>query len=50
MYDQLTELLTNYGKIDILWTDFSYPGKDRDPRYAHAADLPGKARRCCFGF
>lgn len=24
MRDQLTELLTNYGKIDILWTDYSY--------------------------
>ena len=24
MRDQLTELLTNYGKIDILWLDFSY--------------------------
>lgn len=26
MKDQLTELLTKYGKIDILWMDFSYPG------------------------
>ncbi len=25
MRDQVTELLTNYGKIDILWFDFSYP-------------------------
>lgn len=25
--NQITELLTNYGKIDILWLDFSYPGK-----------------------
>lgn len=25
MYNQLTELMTNYGKIDILWLDFSYP-------------------------
>ena len=25
MRDQVTELLTNYGKIDILWLDFSYP-------------------------
>lgn len=24
--DQVTELLTRYGKIDILWMDFSYPG------------------------
>ena len=26
MRDQVTELLTNYGKIDILWFDFSYSG------------------------
>ena len=25
MRDQVTELLTNYGEIDILWFDFSYP-------------------------
>ena len=25
MRSQVTELLTNYGKIDILWFDFSYP-------------------------
>lgn len=38
MRDQVTELLTNYGHIDILWFDFSYPnlvvnglkGKGRD--------------------
>lgn len=28
MRDQVTELLTDYGKIDILWFDFSYPGED----------------------
>ena len=28
MRNQITELLTNYGKIDILWLDFSYPGKN----------------------
>ncbi|MGM9476061.1 alpha-L-fucosidase [Pedobacter sp. GSP4] len=28
MYNQVTELLTKYGKIDILWADFSYPGKN----------------------
>ena len=40
MRDQVTELLTNYGQIDILWFDFSYPT-------ASAADLPwmkGKGR------
>jgi len=26
--NQVRELLTNYGKIDVLWLDFSYPGKD----------------------
>lgn len=28
MKDQITELMTNYGKIDIVWYDFSYPGKN----------------------
>ena len=28
MRDQVRELLTGYGKIDILWLDFSYPGSD----------------------
>ncbi|MBQ8393300.1 MAG: alpha-L-fucosidase [Clostridia bacterium] len=28
MRNQVTELLTNYGKIDILWFDFSYTNKD----------------------
>lgn len=27
MHNQVKELLTNYGQIDILWLDFSYPGK-----------------------
>ena len=27
MHGQVRELCGNYGKIDILWTDFSYPGK-----------------------
>lgn len=27
LFNQVTELLTNYGKIDIMWFDFSYPGK-----------------------
>ncbi len=25
--DQVRELLTNYGKIDVIWLDFSFPGK-----------------------
>lgn len=28
MKDQITELLTNYGEIDYLWFDFSYPSRD----------------------
>ncbi|MDT8390599.1 MAG: alpha-L-fucosidase [Lentisphaeria bacterium] len=28
MRDQVRELLTKFGKIDILWFDFSYPGED----------------------
>ena len=28
MRNQVTELLTNYGKIDILWFDFSYPNAE----------------------
>ena len=23
--NQVTELLTNYGKIDLMWLDYSYP-------------------------
>ena len=30
MRNQVTELLTNYGKIDVLWFDFSYK---KDPNY-----------------
>lgn len=26
--DQVTEILTNYGKVDMLWMDFSFPGKN----------------------
>jgi alpha-L-fucosidase len=28
LHNQITELLTKYGKIDIMWLDFSYPGKN----------------------
>ena len=28
MKNQVRELLTNFGKIDIIWYDFSYPGED----------------------
>lgn len=28
MRDQVTELLTDFGRIDLLWFDFSFPGED----------------------
>jgi len=31
MRDQVAELLTNYGKIDVLWFDYSYIGNDQWP-------------------
>lgn len=27
LYDQVTEILTKYGKIDLLWLDYSFTGK-----------------------
>ncbi len=27
MHNQVRELLSNYGQVDMLWLDFSYPGK-----------------------
>ena len=41
MRNQVTELLTNYGKIDILWFDFSYPNKD--PKFPDW--MEGKGRK-----
>lgn len=36
LHGQVRELMTNYGKIDIFWPDFSY-GPDRSPQnYKHA--------------
>ncbi|MBM4142215.1 MAG: alpha-L-fucosidase [Lentisphaerae bacterium] len=29
MRDQVTELLTGFGQVDVMWFDFSYPDKDR---------------------
>ncbi|MCE7992707.1 MAG: alpha-L-fucosidase [Roseivirga sp.] len=26
--DQVAEIMTNYGKVDILWLDYSFPGKN----------------------
>ncbi len=28
LHDQVKELLTNFGKVDVLWFDFSYPNKE----------------------
>ena len=39
LYHQVEELLTKYGKIDILWFDFSYP-YDTDPK----TGLSGKTK------
>lgn len=39
MRNQVTELLTNYGKIDILWFDFSY---ERDPNFPEWMKGKGK--------
>ncbi|MGN0568768.1 MAG: alpha-L-fucosidase [Acutalibacteraceae bacterium] len=51
MRNQVTELLTNYGKIDILWFDFSYPDseyrgmKGKGKRDWEAEELIATARR-----
>ena len=42
MKDQLTELLTNYGKIDILWMDFSYPPAEDAPDWMQYGGGKGK--------
>lgn len=46
LHNQVTELLTNYGKIDILWLDYSYPGKYGKGKEDWAAvDLLKKVRK-----
>ncbi len=40
LHNQVRELLSNYGKIDILWFDFSYPKRERES----FGELPGKGR------
>ena len=36
MRNQVTELLTNYGKIDIIWFDYTYPRDNENlPLYKH---------------
>lgn len=42
MRNQLRELLTNYGKIDILWLDFSYDNDE--PPYSEIEWMKGKGK------
>ena len=42
MRNQVTELLTNYGKIDILWFDFSYPPYKNPPEWMQFGGGKGK--------
>lgn len=44
MRDQVTELLTHYGEIDILWFDFSYSEQRHRNKYAHLPELGGKGK------
>lgn len=44
MRDQVTELLTNYGEIDILWFDFSYTDERNAQKFTHLPDLLGKGK------
>ena len=43
--DQLTELLTDYGRIDVLWLDFSYP-KSVTPKGRADWDSKGIVELC----
>ena len=42
MRNQITELLTNYGKIDILWADFSIPASSDAPAWMQFGGAKGK--------
>ncbi len=44
MKDQVTELLSNYGKIDIIWYDFSYPRPDGSGKDHNDWDSEGLIR------
>ena len=43
MKNQVRELLTNFGKIDVIWYDFSYPGPDGKGRDDWDSEGPGDA-------
>ncbi len=44
MRNQVTELLTNYGDIDILWFDFSYSEYKAKKPFDHLPELVGKGK------
>lgn len=44
MRDQITELLTNYGDIDILWFDFSYTDEYNKKKFKYLPGLVGKGK------
>ncbi|MBQ7090897.1 MAG: alpha-L-fucosidase [Clostridia bacterium] len=44
MRDQVTELLTNYGDIDILWFDFSYTSEHNKKKFNYLPGLVGKGK------
>ena len=44
MRNQVTELLTNYGQIDILWFDFSYPNAKHENPHVNGGCLGGKGK------
>ena len=33
LHGQVRELLTQFGKVDVLWFDFSYPKRDHNPKW-----------------
>ena len=40
--DQVTELLTNYGRIDIIWFDYSYGPMENPPEWMQFGGAKGK--------
>ncbi len=45
MRDQVTELLTQYGKIDVMWFDFSYPERGKGHEQWESEELIRLVRR-----
>lgn len=44
MRDQVTELLTNYGDVDVLWLDYSYDFLKNEKPFEHLPELVGKSK------